>query len=77
MKLFDYEKEKDQFFINRINHELKTSYKKEDLYLKDKRMGILRNLTANVYANKNKKNDRVAELLEELLLFIDQIKKNH
>jgi len=75
MKLFDYEKEKDQFFINRINHELKTSYKKEDLYIKDKRMEILRSLTANVYANK--KNDNVAELLEELLLFIKQIKNQH
>lgn len=76
MKLFDYEKEKDQFFINRVNHELKSSYKKEDLYLKDKRMEILRSLTANVYANR--KNDNVAELLEELLLFIEQIQsKKH
>lgn len=75
MKLFNYEKEKDQFFINRINHELKTSYKKEDLYLKEKRMEILRSLTANVYASR--KNDNVAELLEELLLFLKQIKKQH
>lgn len=69
LKLFNYEKQKDTFFINRINDLLKTNFKEDDLYIKNSLMNILRKLTAYNYI----KNDEIAsELLGEFIVFMEE-----
>ena len=71
LKLFDYEKQKDDFFINRINSALDSSYNKEDLYDNKKSFEILRKLTAKNFIIEN---EIVTELLGELITFIEDLK---
>ena len=68
LKLFDYEKQKDTFFINRINHVLNTDYVEEDLYSKDTTYQILRKLTSKSFIRQN---DELTELLGEFIVFIE------
>lgn len=71
-KLFDYEKNKDQFFINRINDLLQTDYEVEDLY--NKTYEILRKLTAK---DMIRSNDISQELLGEFISFIEELKSKN